>query len=79
MEISPYKFNQPGGEPKPNFVHVAACPDVYRGKYRDIDYPNRDMGEVYASDVEKIIKKIEDDGNRIAAFIAESLQSILFY
>lgn len=24
MEISPYKFNQPGGDPKPDFVHVVS-------------------------------------------------------
>lgn len=75
MEISPYKFNQPGGEPKPDFVQVAACPDVYRGKYRDIDYPNQDMADVYAKDVEEIIEYIKKDGKGVAAFIAESLQS----
>uniref|UniRef100_A0A8D8KFC9 Alanine--glyoxylate aminotransferase 2-like n=1 Tax=Culex pipiens TaxID=7175 RepID=A0A8D8KFC9_CULPI len=24
MDISPYKFNQPGGDPKPDFVHVVS-------------------------------------------------------
>lgn len=24
MEISPYKFNKPGGDPKPDFVHVVS-------------------------------------------------------
>jgi ethanolamine-phosphate phospho-lyase len=75
MEISPYKFNQPGGEPKPDFVHVAACPDVYRGKYRDIDYPGQDMAQVYAQDIVEIIENIKKEGKGVAAFIAESLQS----
>lgn len=24
MEISPYKFNQPGADPKPDYVHVVS-------------------------------------------------------
>ncbi|XP_053678275.1 alanine--glyoxylate aminotransferase 2-like [Anopheles nili] len=73
MDISPYKFNQPGGDPKPNFVHVAPCPDVYRGKYRDCDYPEgTDLGQLYADEVQHIIER---SSNGVAAFIAESLQS----
>ncbi|XP_055370955.1 alanine--glyoxylate aminotransferase 2-like [Condylostylus longicornis] len=75
MEISPYKFNQPGGEPKPDYTHVAACPDIYRGKYQDKNYPGADMGKLYANDVETIISTLENEGKGIAGFIAESLQS----
>jgi len=53
----------------------APCPDVYRGLYKDVDYPNSDMGEVYASDVQKIVDNIRANGKGVAAFIAESLQS----
>jgi 4-aminobutyrate aminotransferase-like enzyme/Ser/Thr protein kinase RdoA (MazF antagonist) len=31
IEISPYKFNGPGGRGKPAHVHVVPTPDVYRG------------------------------------------------
>nr|XP_029717543.1 alanine--glyoxylate aminotransferase 2-like isoform X1 [Aedes albopictus] len=73
MEISPYKFNQPGGDPKPEFVHVAPCPDVYRGKHRDCDYPDgTDMGQLYADEVARLV---EGSRTGVAAFIAESLQS----
>ncbi|XP_053695381.1 alanine--glyoxylate aminotransferase 2-like [Sabethes cyaneus] len=73
MDISPYKFNQPGGDPKPDFVHVAPCPDVYRGKHRDCDYPEEaDLGQLYADEVARLV---EQNPNKIAAFIAESLQS----
>ncbi|XP_055598182.1 alanine--glyoxylate aminotransferase 2-like [Uranotaenia lowii] len=73
MEISPYKFNQPGGDPKPDFVHVAPCPDVYRGKYRDCDFPEGvDLGQLYADEVTGLIER---SPSGIAAFIAESLQS----
>lgn len=75
MEISPYKFNQPGGDKKPDFVHVAACPDVYGGKYIDKDHPNEDMATVYAKDVEVILEGLRAQGKGVAAFIAESLQS----
>ena len=34
IEISPYKFNGPGGSGKPPHVHVVPCPDVYRGAHR---------------------------------------------
>lgn len=48
---------------------------MYRGKYRDIDYPNSDMAELYASDVQRITDTVQQNGKGIAAFIAESLQS----
>src|SRR5438128_8810736 len=34
IEISPYKFNGPGGCGKPPWVHVVPVPDVYRGEFR---------------------------------------------
>ena len=34
IEISPYKFNGPGGSGKPPWVHVVPMPDVYRGEHR---------------------------------------------
>jgi len=34
IDISPYKFNGPGGGGKPPWVHVVPVPDVYRGSYR---------------------------------------------
>ena len=33
VEISPYKFNGPGGAGAPPHVHVVPTPDVYRGVY----------------------------------------------
>ncbi|MFQ5631666.1 MAG: aminotransferase class III-fold pyridoxal phosphate-dependent enzyme, partial [bacterium] len=34
VEISPYKFDGPGGKGKPEHVHVALMPDVYRGQFK---------------------------------------------
>lgn len=54
----------------------APCPDVYRGKYRDVDYPGEDLGVKYADDVRKICKDAKESGRGISAFIAESLVSV---
>ncbi|XP_043461537.1 alanine--glyoxylate aminotransferase 2-like [Leptopilina heterotoma] len=76
IDISPYKFNQPKGIGKKDHIHVAPCPDVYRGKYRDVDYPGEDLGLKYANDVRKICKDVKEKGRGISAFIAESLMSV---
>ncbi|XP_034969093.2 ethanolamine-phosphate phospho-lyase [Zootoca vivipara] len=72
IDISPYKFNQLGKEAKKEFVHVAPSPDIYRGKYRE---DHSDPGSAYANDVKKIIEEAQKNGRKIAAFIAESMQS----
>ncbi|XP_028846907.1 ethanolamine-phosphate phospho-lyase [Denticeps clupeoides] len=72
IEISPYKFHQLTDTEQSPHVHVALSPDTYRGKYRE-DHP--DPAAAYADNVREIIEKVDDKGNKIAAFIAESLQS----
>ncbi|XP_063166129.1 ethanolamine-phosphate phospho-lyase isoform X2 [Candoia aspera] len=72
IDISPYKFNQLGKESKKEFVHVAPSPDIYRGKYRE---NHEDPAGAYADDVRNIIEKAQKNGCKIAAFIAESMQS----
>ena len=55
---------------------MAPVPDVYRGKHRDTDHPGRDMGEVYAAEIDTILDTIEAEGEGgPAAFFAESFQS----
>nr|CAD7442991.1 unnamed protein product [Timema bartmani] len=76
IDISPYKFNHAtGGQGKPDWVHVAPCPDVYRGKYKDVDYPNEDLGKKYAEDVRALCNRARANDRNIAAFFVESLQS----
>lgn len=58
-----------------NSLQQASCPDVYRGKYRDVDHLGCDMAELYASDVRKIVERVQQEGRGVAAYIAESLQS----
>ena len=45
VEISPYKFNGPGGRGRPEHVGVCELPDGYRGRFREED-PER--GRRYA-------------------------------
>lgn len=76
MEISPYKFNQPGGDPKQDYIHVVPCPDVYRGTYTDKNHTEEELSELYASEISKIIENLKSENKEgIAGYIAESLQS----
>ncbi len=64
IDISPYKFNGPGGKGKKPWVHVAPQPDPHRR-----NDPN--AGREYAAEVRKILETVKP-----AAFIAESLPSV---
>ncbi|CAH1279640.1 unnamed protein product [Diabrotica balteata] len=75
IDISHYKFNLPGGVGKKEHVHVAPLPDSYRGKYRDTEYPKENIGHAYADDVREICQKVQEKGDGVSAFIAESLVS----
>ena len=65
VDISPYKFNGPGGEGAPPWVHVLPLPDTYRGQYKRDD-PR--AGEKYA----EFARYVDNPG----AFIAESAPSV---
>lgn len=69
IDISPYKFNGPGGAGRKPWVHVAPIPDDYRGAYRRGD---PEIGRKYAARVARLIA----DGASPAAFIAETLPSV---
>jgi len=72
VEISPYKFNGPGGGGAPPHVHVVPTPDLYRGIYRDAP---EDAGARYAAHVAAAVDRIAGRGERVGAFIAESILS----
>jgi 4-aminobutyrate aminotransferase-like enzyme/Ser/Thr protein kinase RdoA (MazF antagonist) len=73
IDISPYKFNGPGGGGKKAWVHVAPIPDDYRGQYRRDD---SEAGPQYAAHVGEIIGRLRSEGRGLAAFIAETLPSV---
>lgn len=70
IDISPYKFNGPGGTGKKDWVHIAPLPDDYRGAYKRSD---AEAGRKYAQHVADIIANLESG---FAAYIAESLPSV---
>lgn len=70
IEISPYKFDRPGGPGAQTYIHKIPTPDLYRGKYR---YGDPDAGKKYAKEVQSIIEKLGKEGKKAAAFICESL------
>ncbi|XP_062850196.1 ethanolamine-phosphate phospho-lyase isoform X2 [Trichomycterus rosablanca] len=72
IDISPYKFHQLAEDKQSQHVHVAPSPDIYRGKYRE---DHSDPATAYADEVKAIIEKAHGKEHKIAAFIAESLQS----
>ncbi len=71
--ISPYKFNGPGGEGAPAWVHTAPIPDVYRGPYKKEDAW---AGDKYAAFVRATIDELKARGVGVGAYIAESAPSV---
>ncbi|GAC1616624.1 MAG: aminotransferase class III-fold pyridoxal phosphate-dependent enzyme [Ktedonobacteraceae bacterium] len=70
VEISPYKFDGPGGTGAPPYVHKVPMPDVYRGQYKLTD---RHVAKKYAWHVEEAIRQLQRQQSNVAAFICESL------
>ena len=70
VEISPYKFNGPGGNGATPYVHVVPMLDCYRGPYKEGDPL---AAQKYAAYVETAIQQLHQNGGNIAAFICESL------
>jgi 4-aminobutyrate aminotransferase-like enzyme len=73
IDISPYKFNGPGGSGCKPWVHVAPLADDYRGRYRRGE---SQLGEKYAAHVAEILDQCDGEGRPVAAFIAETLPSV---
>src|SRR6202023_1182313 len=73
IDISPYKFDGPGGSGRKPWVHVAPIADDYRGRYRRGE---ADAGAKYAQHVGDIIGGARNQGREIAAFMAETLPSV---
>jgi 4-aminobutyrate aminotransferase-like enzyme/Ser/Thr protein kinase RdoA (MazF antagonist) len=73
IDISPYKFNGPGGNGRKAWVHVAPIADDYRGLYRRGE---PDLGKQYADHVANILHDLQNQGRAAAAFLAETLPSV---
>jgi 4-aminobutyrate aminotransferase-like enzyme/Ser/Thr protein kinase RdoA (MazF antagonist) len=73
IDISPYKFDGPGGRGRKSWVHVAPIPDDYRGQYRREDPA---AGPKYANHVAEILQNAHAQSRSVAAYIAETLPSV---
>jgi 4-aminobutyrate aminotransferase-like enzyme/Ser/Thr protein kinase RdoA (MazF antagonist) len=73
IDISPYKFDGPGGRGRKPWVHVAPIPDDYRGPYRREDAA---AGSKYAQHVAEVLQNAQAQGRSVAAYIAETLPSV---
>lgn len=79
VQMSPYKFEHGANIRKPDWIHIAPAPDVYRGRHQLSDEDRhcaekqRQMGQLYAEEVSGLLEQI-GQGN-VAGFIAEALQS----
>ncbi len=73
IDISPYKFDGPGGRGRKPWVHVAPIPDDYRGNYRRGE---TELGKKYAAHVGEILERCKKEGHPAAAYMAETLPSV---
>lgn len=58
------------------FMQVST-PDIYRGKYRDMDHEFNEekLCDLYVGEVRQAVENAEKQGRHIAIFLIESLQS----
>ena len=73
IDISPYKFNGPGGEGAPDWVAIAELADPYRGRF---GYDDAQAGGKYAADIDRAIGALAERDHLPAGFIAESFPSV---
>ena len=73
IEASPYKFDGPGGEGAPAYVHKVTLPDPYRGEFLG---NNSDAATAYANSVKETIEQLALNNKKPGAFICESLQGV---
>jgi 4-aminobutyrate aminotransferase-like enzyme/Ser/Thr protein kinase RdoA (MazF antagonist) len=73
IDISPYKFDGPGGRGRKPWVRVAPIPDDYRGPYRRGDAA---AGAKYAQHVAQLLENMRAEGRGPAMYIAETLPSV---
>jgi 4-aminobutyrate aminotransferase-like enzyme len=73
IEISPYKFNGPGGDGAADNIHIVPMPDPYRGKFKGM---SEKTGQAYAESVSETISQLTLQGKQVGGFICESLQGV---
>ena len=73
VEVSPYKFNGPGGAGKRDDVQVVPLPDPYRGAHRG---HGPEVGEAYLDEARGVLEERLAAGHAAGALIAEAIPSV---
>lgn len=73
IEISPYKFNGPGGAGRRDDVRVVPLPDPYRGRHRGA---GPEVGAAYLAEADEILRIAAASGRPAGAIIAEAIPSV---
>ena len=73
IEISPYKFDGPGGAGRPPDVQVVPLPDPYRGPHRG---PADAVGAAYLDEARAVLGAAAAGGHPAGAQIAEAIPSV---
>lgn len=73
VEVSPYKFDGPGGAGRRDDVQLVPLPDVYRGAHRGHD-PR--VGEAYVREARAELDERAAAGHPAGAVIAEAIPSV---
>lgn len=68
IDISPYKFDGPGGNGRPEHVQIAPAPDPYRGPYR-----GSSSAADYAREIDQAMVRADEAGHQAALLIAEPM------
>ncbi len=72
IDVSPYKYNGPGGGGRVADVHEVPMPDPYRGVHRG---STPEAGRAYVREVDDVLARLATEGRAPAAFIAEAIMS----
>ncbi len=70
IEISPYKFDGPGGKGAPPFVHKLDTPDPYRGPYRG---RSEATSLKYVAAASQVVADLKAAGKKLVGLIAEPM------
>ena len=74
IDVSPYKFDGPGGSGRPPSTHVVPLPDPYRGMHRaGPGSPSAEVTPRYLDEVDRLLDGITGPGRRPAAFLSEPM------
>jgi 4-aminobutyrate aminotransferase-like enzyme len=73
VEISPYKFNGPGGAGRRDDVQVVPLPDPYRGVHRG---GGSEVGAAYLDGARAVLDERATAGHPAGAVIAEAIPSV---